>query len=312
MSNGLQDEVASVVDRFFMGAMDLRILDVVRRCYAVLLLLNVGLLWPDRHLFFGQDSYLPAEVVFDLVDADTFNLYSFVPDSPLAITLALGLLAAAGLALLVGWFPRIAALVAFVLLVCVQHANIMLFDGEDIVFRLFAFFLIFVPPWRKLQPAPCDVGNDPATARGYPAWPLRLFQLQICIIYFCTAIQKSNGSPWLDGTAIYFAIRLDDMTKFALPEVISESIGWLKVLTWSTMLFEFAAPLLIWWRKTRWFCIVSAVLFHLGTDYAMNLHLFHWIMITGLLSFVRYDELEAAARWVKSLFGKQEPEKQAQ
>jgi len=205
--------------------------------------------------------------------------------------------------MLIGWFPRIAALITLLLLICVQHANIMLFDGEDVVFRLFAFFLIFVPPWRDLQP---DKHRDTSetSPRGYPAWPLRLFQLQFCLIYFCTAIQKSNGLEWLDGTAVYYTLRLDDLTKFSLPSAIAESASWLKFLTWSTLVFEFSVPFLIWWRRAKWFCIVFGILFHLSVDYAMNLHLFHWIMIVGLLSFVRYDELQAIGRWIGSRFSK--------
>ena len=306
MSDGQKKEYASAIDRFLMQPADLRILDVVRRCYAVLLLLNVGLLWLDRSLFFGPGSWLPPESARAIIDPDTFDLYSIFPESPLTITLALAVLAAAGLAMLFSWFPRIAALVTFFLLICVQHANVMLFDGEDIVFRLFAFYLIFVPPRRDLEPRQTSEeiseGTCEASLPSYPVWPVRMFQLQFCLIYLCTAIQKSDGNEWLDGTAVYYALRLDDMTKFPLPAAITESLGWSKFLTWSTLAFEFAVPVLIWWRRTRWICIVAAVLFHLGLDYAMNLHLFHWIMMVGLLSFVRYDELQAVGRWVGSRF----------
>jgi hypothetical protein len=304
MTNEHETGFAAAVDRFFMAPRDLRILDVVRRGYGILLLLYVGLLWPDRHLFFGKGSYLPVDAAREVIDPDVYSLYSFFPDTPLTITLALALLVAGALAMLIGWIPRIAAATTFVLLVLVQHANDMLFDGEDIIFRLFAFFLIFVPPWRKLKSLARREHSSLSDVDGYPAWPLRLFQLQICLVYFCTAIQKSNGLPWLDGTAIYYALRLDDMTKFPLPGAITESIGWLKILTWSTLVLEFMVPVLIWGKRTRWLCIGFAVLFHLGTDYAMNLFLFHWIMMLGLISFVRYDELQAIGRWITSWFSK--------
>jgi hypothetical protein len=169
-----------------------------------------------------------------------------------------------------------------------QHANILLIDGEDVIFRLFAFFLVFVPPWhqlRTLQPL-------------LPAWPLRLFQLELCLIYACAATQKTNGPEWLEGTALYFPLRLDDFSRFALPAPISESFVGTAIVTWAVVLFEFLVPVLIWWPKTRRWCLLGAFVFHAATDYAMNLHLFHWIMLVGFLSFVRYEEWLAVRLWL--------------
>lgn len=288
------NDLLGTIDRFFMAPADLRMVDVSRRLFGLLVLIYVAALWPDRHLFFGPGSYLTADAAPKVIDPDVWGLWDVFPNSNWSITIALALLALSGVMLIIGRFPRLAAAAAFFLFVCIQHGNIMLFDGEDIVFRLFAFFLIFVPPRRELQPVESDSGQPHPS--GYPAWPMRLFQLQVCLIFFCTAIQKSNGGAWLDGTAVYYTLRLDDLSGFPLPSAITESIGWLKLLTWTTLLMEFLVPFLIWFRQTRWFCIVVALMFHLGTDYSMNLHLFHPVMMVGWLTFVRYDELQALGR----------------
>lgn len=292
----------AAVDQFWMRPTDLRMLDVLRRCYGGLLILWSFWFWRDSHLFFGEGSWLPERAARDVVDSDVWMLYSLVPETPFYVNSALLLLALGGLALMAGIVPRLAAAVSFLLLVAIQHANNMLVDSEDAVFRLFAFYLIFVPPSDQLGPIPSsDEASGPAEWR-FPAWPLRLFQLQICLIYACTAIQKSDGSEWLDGSALYFVFRLDDSAKYPLPALITESIGLLKLMTWSVLAFEFLAPVLLWFPSTRRIMWGVAVCFHLLTHYAMNLHLFHGIMLTGLLSFLRYEEWVALRDSTRRVF----------
>ena len=298
MSNGLRREFLKAFDQFWMTESDLRMLDVIRRLFGVLLICNIALLWVDRHQFFGAGSYLPADAARGVVDPDTFNLYNFFSDDPATITGAMLVLFLCGVLLIFGFVPRFVAFVTLVVLGLVHHSNMMLFDSEDSVFRLFAFFLVFAPPWHQLRESAGHEDAQIGTIPRFPVWPIRLFQLQVCIIYFCTAIQKSDGSQWLDGTAVYYAMRLDDATKFQLPEMITESLTWAKWLTWSTLFFEFAFPILVWFRKLRWPCLVVAVAFHIGAELTLNLHLFHWIMLLGLLSFVEYEELQAARNWL--------------
>ena len=289
-------------DDFWMKSGDLRILDPLRRAYGILLILNVSLLWLDRHRFFGTDSWVPTEMRRKIVDPDTFDLYSFFPGDPWVITLTLLVLALSGIGLILSFYPRILAALILFLLTSIHHANVMLFDSEDVVFRLFAFFLIFVPSWSKLKDTTdtTPTKTTPTTsASRFPSWPRRLFQLQVCLIYLAAGIQKSNGEEWLDGSAIYYALRLDDMTLFQLPEGMTEKMAWSRLLSWSTLTFELLFPFLVWIQRLRWPCLIFAAGFHLGTAYALNLHLFHPIMLVGLLAFVEFTEWQRFARAIR-------------
>ena len=296
MPSELRRDLVTAVDDFWMRSCDLRILDVLRRCYGGLLIVWVVWLWIDRRLFFGEGSWVPAEVATTVVDSDVWNLYSVVPDTPFCVGAALLLLAVGGVALVGGVWPRVAATVSFLLLVAIQHANNLLVDSEDAVFRLFAFYLIFVPPRDQLQLTPRSAHPEGPLVSRFPAWPLRLFQLQICLIYLCSGIQKTDGIDWIEGTSLYYVFRLDDTVKFPLPRGVTESMGLLRLMTWSVLAFELLAPVLLWLKSTRRACLAVAVAFHLLTNYSMNLHLFHWIMITGLLSFLKYEEWQFLTR----------------
>jgi hypothetical protein len=292
--------VRTAIDQFWMRPTDLRMLNVLRRCFGGLLVVWTVWMWRDRSLFFGSDSWVPAQTAREVIDPDVWMLYSLVPETPFFVNTALLLLGLGGVALMAGIIPRLAAATSFLLLVAVQHANNMLMDSEDAVFRLFAFYLIFVPPSEQLTP----IATTEGTVSRFPAWPLRLFQLQICLIYACTAIQKSNGNEWLDGSALYYVFRLDDSVKYPLPSLITESIGMLRLATWSVLAFEFLAPVLLWIPSTRRIMWAVAVGFHLLTHYSMNLHLFHGIMLTGLLSFLRYEEWVGLCEFVSGIWNR--------
>lgn len=54
---------------------------------------------------------------------------------------------------------------------------------------------------------------------------------------------------------------------------------------------EWTLPVLLWLKPTRRAAIAVAIVFHLAVDYSMNLLLFHWLMILGILSFAELAEL---------------------
>jgi len=57
-------------------------------------------------------------------------------------------------------------------------------------------------------------------------WGLRLFQLQMAVIYLSSAIEKTSGVDWREGTALYYVARLDDsFGKFPVPPTRSSTCG---------------------------------------------------------------------------------------
>lgn len=116
--------------------------------------------------------------------------------------------------------------------------------------------------------------------------------MQMCIIYASTFLSKLSGPKWMDGTALYYIVQLDDVYgKWFHPSLLFGYMGPLKVLTWGTLLIEGCSPLALWYRPTRRAALISVTLLHLGIDLSMNLGAFHWIMILGFLSFL-VDSIE--------------------
>lgn len=275
---------------------DLRILNVVRPLFGIFLAINLLFLWPDRHLFFGAGGLIPDEI-YPYFSNVSWKMTTFLPRDEVGVNLYFLTLFAGLGSLTLGVFPRISAALVFVLLSGLQNTNNIIFDGEDTMFRIFAFYLIFAPTAKEIREA--GVPGQPG-AKPLPVWPLRLFQVQICFMFFVCGLEKMKGEVWADGTAMYYVFRLYDVTRLQLPEFFTENLALLKLATWLVIVFEIAAPILIWFKETRRSTLIALVLFHIGTDLTMNLMMFHWLMITGWLSFANYDEIRAIGRFFRA------------
>jgi hypothetical protein len=62
------------------------------------------------------------------------------------------------------------------------------------------------------------------------------------------------------------------------------------IATWTTLIIEGALPIALWIRPFRKWAIIAGFALHLGIELSMNLFLFQWIMMLGLLSFVIPNE----------------------
>lgn len=288
-------EVVAAFDRFCFDPIDLRLIGLMRVLYAALMFVNAAAWGPDLLLWFGETGVMPFAASRQLGASDTLTLFSLLPRTDLTVQVAYGLLLLHLVLLGVGIWSRLQAVGTFVWLLSFQHRYVTLFDGEDTVFRLLCAALIFLPL------AHCySLDAWLARRRGTPyprvgsAWALRLVQLEMTAIYASTAWEKLRGSDWLDGTALYYVSRLDDLFgHFPIPTALLESLTALKLMTWSVLAIEVALPFALWIPRTRRLGILLGVALHLGIEYSMSLFLFEWVMILGLLAFARPEDFGA-------------------
>jgi hypothetical protein len=275
----------------FFGPRDPRLASVLRIGYGILLLINLVMWAPDLRLWFSESGLLPLSAAREIVNEHAPTVLGWVSADGWMWS-CYGVLVASAVLLTLGWHTRIQAIIVLIGLISFQNRNYAIVDGEDTVFRLFAFYLALCPAGWAFS---LDARRRKRQGEAPPIpWGLRLFQIQMSVIYLSSAIEKSKGSEWTSGTALYYVSRLDDsFGKFPVPAFACETLWIIKLMTWSVLVLEWALPVLLWWKRTRRAAIVVAIVFHLAIEYTMNLFLFHWLMILGVLSFAEFDEL----RW---------------
>lgn len=303
----LRTTLTSAADRwhsFFHAPCDARVCALVRITFAALVLINFAVLYPDLDHWFTAGGVLPAEASRETISIHHWSLLWHLPDTPPVIH-ACFWIAIANTALLgLGLLPRLNALAVFLWLVSFQVRNSQITDGEDDVFKMIAFCLIWMPSghcwsldallrprWRRTAETPSSI-TDPYAAT--PGWGLRLLQLEMAFVLLSAGLSKLDGERWLDGTALYYVARLDDyFGRLPIPAWLFDLPWVVALLTWSVVAVELAVPILIWFRETRRACLIVLLIFHLGNEWTMNLFLFHWIMLCGWLAFLSADDLNA-------------------
>jgi hypothetical protein len=70
----------------------------------------------------------------------------------------------------------------------------------------------------------------------------------------------------------------------------------LKIGSRFTLLLEFSLGVLIWFRRLRYPLLLIGVLFHLCLEYALNLPMFEWDVLSAYVLFVDPADLERVLR----------------
>jgi hypothetical protein len=193
------------------------------------------------------------------------------------------------LALLVGWWTRLATGASWFLLMSLHARNPVILQGGDALLRLLLFWGLFLPlgarwsldAWRK--------GGEPAGGREVSAGSAALI-LQICFVYWFSAALKTDPAWRSEGTAVYYALSLD---QFATP-LGRYLLGFPELLRWltfATLGLEAVGPALLfvpfYTARFRLAVVGSFLLFHLvGLRLCMELGPFPWVCAVAWLALL--------------------------
>jgi len=274
---------------------DLRALALLRMATAAVVLLDLAIRSTDLEAHYANMGVLPLPALLDHVWTPyQFSLHAgsgLWQAQAVLFTLAAGL---AG-ALLLGYHTRLATVGSWLLLVSLQNRNPLISQGGDDLLRMLLFWGIFLP-WGRVWSR--DARRLPAPARlDYFSAATVAYIVQIALLYWCTALLK-NGPEWTrDGTALYYALSLDQVL---LPggRLLYPHPDLLRFLTFTTYYIELLLPFALFLPVgvARWRLLVVGVLlgFHLGISLTLFVGLFFLVnmaSVLGLLPPVALDWL---------------------
>jgi hypothetical protein len=201
----------------------------------------------------------------------------------------------------IGLATRISGIILFLMFASFFNRNPLIMNGADIMMRCSLFLVIFSPCANS-----CSVDRLIAIVRGKDPggdpepvclWTQRLMQVQIALVYAATVASKLGGQYWINGTAVYFPLHMDELKRFPLPALF-DNLAVINLLTWGTIAVEASLATFIWYRKSRPYVLAAGVLLHTGIEYSLNIPMFAFVMISSYLNFVYNDWI---VQWVAVL-----------
>jgi hypothetical protein len=272
-----------------------------------LLLLQVLLteLLPHFSAFYGVSAIVDTSnvVTYWWHNQPRFDLFLLVPQSDTARLTLFFIFIAFGIALTLGLFTRLSAIMTyFGLLTLFQHCPFNR-DGGDAFMLVCSFILCFshcggAYSLDCLLAARRNPGAQLGRHQLFKPWAQRLLQIQVAIVYWHSLINKAAGETWQKGTAIYMSTHMVDFVRMPIPPQL-DTVWMSQVLSCFTLITEFSLFTLIWFKPFRYWVLLLGLILHSGIEYTLNLPGFETIMMASYANFIEADDLDRVVDWLK-------------
>jgi hypothetical protein len=273
-----------------LAGIDLRSLAAFRIGLGVVLLWDLVTSLSGAGALYSEAGTMPLVVAEQLRESPWIvSLHSLSGATAWQVAL-ISLQIIAAVCLLVGWRTQLAVAVSWALLCSLQARNPVVLHGGDVVLRMLLFWSLFLPLGARWSVdaaqgrRSCFAGEG----RAFVVASLALL-FQTAMIYWFTAALKWGNEWTRDGTAIYYALSVDQFVKtpglwlLQFPQIchgLTFGVWWLEILG------PFAA--FIPWRTAWWrVAVVGAFwMLHLGFALCMRLGPFPVTMMVAWLPFL--------------------------
>jgi Vitamin K-dependent gamma-carboxylase len=266
-------------------------LGLVRMAFGVLAIFWSVSLLPDLYQLFGPHGIVPRQ------PGGAFGWGVFeVWTSDRALLIGWAVLLLCSVALAIGWHSRLAALGAFVLIISFEHRNPWVFNSGDLAIRIEALLLALSPCGAALSLDQRRGNGTFWSAQQRPRWPVRLLQLQLSLIYLASVLSKLSGGSWPQGTAVSYALRLQDMVLLPVPHWFASSALLMNAVTWGILTVEFSIAILVWNNRLRPWVLAAGVVMHTLIMITITVGFFTLAMFVLYLAFVPPETVERLFR----------------
>jgi hypothetical protein len=305
---------------------DTRTLGVFRIAAGLLLLTNLYDRVGGINLvaFYTNDGILPNHYALFLPPAPGYWSLLLGFSSPWEVRFAFTFVWAVYLLYTLGWNTRWMQVLALVAYESVNNRFILIQHGGNVVVNIMLVWTMFLPlgerfsldallqSLRKHREGDPQSLNARAFAHGAAKSAVGLAYFGICFnfaaIYFFNALHKV-GPSWLEGSTIHWVLWQNRMATTLAAFIRMHEPFWLSpLLTWGTLLMEWAMPVLIlipyMRRQARLAGTVTVWLLHGGIAMLCTLGPFSYSMMVTSLLLLQREHFDAAGGWLSARTGR--------
>jgi len=287
-------------NQFFFAPQPTTPIALYRIIYGLLIITDLVLLYGDWLAWYGTNGFVRMDTLAKLAPRRNLGIFFLIPQDDAWIQAFFWVFLLFAVFLTFGFLSRFSSVVVFLCLCSILRRNPYIIHAGDALLRATGFFLIFAPTGAALSiDRLLRIWRGKEGLEKQLSWPCaqRMIQIQMSLMYFSTFAWKTIGPLWRDGTALYYTTRLLQFQRFPVPTLENGII--LRLATWSALFIEFAAGVLVWVRKLRYWILLLGVCLHLSIEYSMNIPLFQWVGMAGYVTFIDPADLTRAWAWVR-------------
>lgn len=268
---------------------DLRSLALLRILMAMVVIGDVLARIPDLRIAYTVEGVMPRSILLESFVRWRWSV-NLVNDTLAFQALVWIAALAAGACMLVGYRTRWATVLVWIFVVSIQARNPFVLSGADTLIRVLLFWMMFLPLGARwsIDSMGAQDGRQSLSNRFVSFATAGLF-LQVAFMYAFTALLKSGPEWRTEGTALYYALGAEHITK-PFGEFLHQFPELLRFLTHASLALEFLVPVLLFvpFRNgpARTIACASIVLFHTGIFLTMDLGLFPWTSASAMAAFL--------------------------
>lgn len=282
---------------------DLRALAIMRIWLAGIILTDLAIRASDMEAHYSNRGVLPLHVLHEYVWLPHFFSLHVLSGLWQFQAILFFIAGVSAICLMLGYKTRLSTVFSWVLLVSLQNRNLLIGQGGDDLLRMLLFWGMFLPLGKFYSYDATKATNTaiPDKETKYFSAATVAYILQIFLLYFCTALLKNSPEWNVEGTALYYALSLDQIL-MPVGKLIYPYPELLRFLTLTTFYTELLLPflLLIPFYNTFFRIVVVSVLllFHIGISLTLFVGLFYLINVASIAGLLPPKAMD----WIESKF----------
>lgn len=296
------DGIRAQVDRFFFALEVPYALALVRMVFPIVLM---GMILPRWHVvreIFSADG-ATAQLSSGYGPVDLMPEFSGTVAVALYAIMIFAMLTAS-----VGWCTRVSLAISAVLFTYFSMLDYVSTMTKYTVIATHVLFILSlsgcgslwsVDAWLAGRKRNYWPGQASVEYQKFPAWPRRLMQIFIGVVYFGAAITKMHTPLFFTGDMLQYWMQTHINYKHPIGEYMSLYPIMLVAFAYITIVWETTFIFLCWKGNWRTIMLGLGVMFHFMTTLTLGLLMFPMICYCTYLSFMNEDDLHQAAAWFR-------------
>lgn len=259
----------------------------------------------DRHYTWGDGTQWTA-TVRDAKNWPGFLDVMFVRSGGRLFDIAYMAAIIFGILLMIGFYTRASAILALLMWMSLYVANPFVGSGGDSMLRMVLLYLCFmdsgkrwsVDDWLRRRRGSTPSRMPALVANVLHNTGLVLIIHQIVIVYVSSALWKVQSVKWMDGTAVYYPLHVEAYSPWRDHiHLLTDhgSIVW--VATYTAIGIQLLLPVLLIYRPSRIFALLTVLGMHLGIGLFLGILFFSLVMVAADALLISDKNWERLALW---------------